>query len=189
MRASMSRLFRASLLLIVLAGLGGCGFHLRQSVALPPTMQHIHINGNGDLQRRLTRALVASGITVEDKGGPGIAEMQFPTSSFSTETVSVSGYAQVTEYAVHYHVQFYVNDHESKPLVALQNIEMSREFSYDAYDPIGNASQVQEIQGGLIGDMVQSILFRLRAAEKHPEALKVPQSVAPLPTIKPSGSL
>ena len=185
----MSRLSQTSLLLTTLLGLSACGFHLRQSVALPASMQHMHINGNGDLQRRLGRALAASGVVIEDRGGPNIAELQIPATSFNTETVSFSGYARVTEYAVHYHVQFYVNDAAGKSLIGMQSIDMSREFSYDATDPIGNASQVQEIQGGLIGDMVQAMLFRLQAAQKHPDAVKVPQADTAPPPARPAGSL
>jgi LPS-assembly lipoprotein len=44
---------------------------------------------------------------------------------------------------------------------------MSREYSYDASNTVGNESQVQELQRSLNDDMVQAILFRLQAASKH----------------------
>ena len=49
-----------------------------------------------------------------------------------------------------------------------QRIDMSREYSYDASNTVGNASQVEEIQRSLHDDMVQAILFRLQAAAQHP---------------------
>ena len=52
-------------------------------------------------------------------------------------------------------------------LVPMQTISMSREYSYDATQTIGNASEVQEIQNSLISDMVQAIMFRLQAATKR----------------------
>jgi LPS-assembly lipoprotein len=51
--------------------------------------------------------------------------------------------------------------------VPVQRIDMSREYSYDASNTIGNASQVEEIQRSLNDDMVQAILFRLQAVGKH----------------------
>jgi LPS-assembly lipoprotein len=83
---------------------------------------------------------------------------------------------RITEYAVHYQVQFNVVDADGQVLIPFQNINMSREFSYDATDTIGNASQVQEIQHSLIDDMVQAILFRLQAADgaNHGLATSVP---------------
>ena len=108
----MSRVFKASLLLISTFALAACGFHLRQSVALPPSMQRVHITVNGDvnLQRGLARALASSGATVEDHAGADIAELSVPVASFSTETLTVSGQARVTEYTVRYQVQFEVHD-------------------------------------------------------------------------------
>ncbi|WP_430388497.1 LPS assembly lipoprotein LptE [Dyella sp. 20L07] len=167
----MSRVFKASLLLVSTLTLAACGFHLRQSVALPPGMEKVHVvvgGGNFDLQRRLARSFAASGVTVEDHSGPGIAELNVPVASFSTDTLSVSGQAQVTEYTVRYQVQFDVHDGSGQPLLPRQRIDMSREFSYDATNTIGTTAQVEAIHGGLNDDMVQAILFRLQAAGKHP---------------------
>lgn len=168
----MSRLVKLSPLLVLALLLSGCGFHLRQSVALPASMQHIHltVNNGGDLQRNLARALRNSGITVEDASGPGVAELAVPQASFSTDSLSISGGARVTEYSVHYQVKFSVSDAAGQVLLPLQDIQMSREYSYDATNTIGNDAQVQEIQRSLVDDMVQSILFRLQAAAKRADA-------------------
>jgi LPS-assembly lipoprotein len=160
---------RAALLLGAILALGACGFHLRQSVALPTAMQRIHltVNGSPDLQRNLARALESSGVTLEDEGGPGIAELKLPVAQFSTEALSISGYARVTEYTVRDQVQFEVTDNAGQALVPLQRIDMSRNYSYDATNTVGNTAQVEEIQRSLNDDMVQAILFRLQAAGKH----------------------
>ena len=55
-------------------------------------------------------------------------------------------------------------------LVSPQTINMSREFSYDASNTIGSASQVEQIQKSLDDDMVQAIMFRLQAAGHAPAA-------------------
>jgi LPS-assembly lipoprotein len=163
------RLFQASLLLATALALGACGFHLRENATLPPEMQRVHltVNGGGELERHLTRALQTSGVTVEDDSGPGIAELRVPVAAFSTETLSAGGYVRITEYAVRYHVEFDVTDADGHPLLPVQRIDMSREYSYDASNTVGNESQVQELQRSLNDDMVQAILFRLQAASKH----------------------
>jgi LPS-assembly lipoprotein len=164
----MNRLFRASLLLCTLA-LSACGFHLRQSAALPTSMQHMHltVSGGGSLQRDLARALEDSGVTIEDQGGLGIAELKIPVASFDTDTLSVSGGARVTEYSVRYQVRFEVDDSNGQPLITQQRIDMSRDFSYDALNTVGTDAQVEEIRRSLNDDMVQAILFRLQAAGRH----------------------
>ena len=168
----MNRLVKLSFLLGLAALLAGCGFHLRQSVALPPSMQHIHlaVNNGGDLQRNLARALRNSGITIEDASGPGIAELVVPVAAFRTQTLSISGGARITEYSVQYTVKFSVADATGNVLLPEQTVQMSREYSYDATNTVGNYAQVEEIQRSLIDDMVQSILFRLQAAARHADA-------------------
>jgi LPS-assembly lipoprotein len=163
------RLLQTSLLLVAAFALSACGFHLRENATLPPQMQRVHltVNGGGDFQRHLARALQTSGVTIEDDSGPGIAELRVPVAAFSTETLSAGGYVRITEYAVRYQVQFDVTDAAGQVLVPHQRIDMSREYSYDASNTVGNESQVQEIQRSLNDDMVQAILFRLQAASKH----------------------
>lgn len=172
------RLFQVLPLLATTLVLGACGFHLRENATLPPAMQRVHIavNGGGEFERHLARALQTSGATVEDAGGPGVAELRVPVAAFSTETLSAGGYVRVTEYAVHYQVQFDVLGSDGQVLVPQQRIDMSRNYSYDAGNTVGNASQVEEIQRSLNDDMVQAILFRLQAAGKH--ELAAPASAA-----------
>jgi LPS-assembly lipoprotein len=173
----MNRMLKVSLLLSTLA-LTACGFHLRDSVALPPSMQQVHLNvGDMTLRRNLDRALTASGITTVDHAGAGIAELKIPIARFSNEILTVSGFAQVTEYAIHYHVEFSVEDGSGQMLIPNQGIDMTREYSYDATDTVGTQGQIDEIEGGLSDDMVQAILFRLQAAAKH--AAQTRHEVAP----------
>ncbi|MGH8158309.1 MAG: LPS assembly lipoprotein LptE [Rhodanobacter sp.] len=172
------RLFQASLLLISALTLAACGFHLRENAALPPSLHRIHLNvtGGGEFPRMLSRALETSGVTVEDNSGDGIAELRVPVAAFGTDSLTNGGYVQITEESVHYQVQFDVTGPDGKLLIPLQHINMSREYSYDATNTVGNASQVQAIQHSLNDDMVQAILFRLEAAGKH--GLAVPASAA-----------
>lgn len=174
------RLFRLLPLLAAVAALAACGFHLRQSAQLPAGMQRVHlsVDGNGDLPRQLARAIEVSGGTIEDQSGPGIAELNVPVAQFRTDSLTMTGTARVGEYSVRYHVEFNVADAAGNALVPQQNIDMSREFTYDARDSIGTESQSEAIQKSLVRDMVQSIMFRLQAAAEHPEAARAAQEKA-----------
>ncbi|WP_232823465.1 LPS assembly lipoprotein LptE [Dyella sp. C9] len=166
----MSRVFKASLLLVCPLLLVACGFHLRQSVPLPPAMKEVHITapGNIDLERRLARSLAAQGVTIEEHSGTDVAELIVPVSAFSTDTLSVSGQAEVTEYTVRYHVEFEVHDGTGQPIIPRQRIDMSKEFSYDVTNTIGTQAQVDAIHAALNDDMITAIMFRLQAAGRHP---------------------
>lgn len=178
----MNRVLKPLLLLPVLA-LVACGFHLRGNAALPKGMERVHltVGGGGDLQRKVARALLASNVTVEKESGTGIAELRIPVQNFSIQTLTVNGAAQVTEYAVHYHVVFSAQDGYGKTIIPGESVDMQREYSYDASQPVGTQAQVEAIQASLIDDMVQAILFRLQAVRRNGEeaAEKAAGTVAP----------
>ena len=66
----------------------------------------VTVASGGDLQRNLVRALRNSGVEIDESAGPGVAELRVPVARFSTDTLSISGTARVSEYAVHYEVAF-----------------------------------------------------------------------------------
>ena len=167
------RLLQLPALLGCVVALAACGFHLRQNVKLPASIQtaHLTVSGGGDFQRLLARELEVGGVDIKDEGGPGIAEVRVPVAAFTTDTLTAGGYARITEYAVRFQVQFSVIDAVGNVIVPTQRIDMQREYSYDATNTIGNASQVTEIQRSLSQDMVQAILFRLQAVSKQAAAV------------------
>lgn len=176
MSPNLSRSLRTALVLAAVALLSGCGFHLRQTAALPPGMKKIHLTvaSGGGLERQLTRALSNSNVEIVDHASADAADLVISSNTFRTDSLTVSGTARVTEYAVRYHVDFYAKAGDGTIIIPPQSVDMSREFSYDATNTIGTASQTEELQRSLIGDMVQSILFRLQAAGAHPAAAAQP---------------
>jgi LPS-assembly lipoprotein len=166
---ALGRPIRVSLLLALAFALTACGFHLRRNADLPASMQRVHlaISGGSNFQRQLARALENAGVTLEDDAGPGIAEFKVPTADFNTDTLTSGGYARISEYAIHYTVRFSVTDDAGQLLMPPQSLNMSREYSYDASNTVGNAAQVEQIQKSLDDDMVQAIMFRLQAAAAH----------------------
>lgn len=160
-----------SLLLVALCVplLAACGFHLRRSAQLAPQLQHLYlqVSGGGSLLRQLAGTLRASGVHLADAEGPGVAVLNVPVNAFSTQALTLTGFARVSEYAVHYQVQFQVLDANGKTLIPLQSIHMSRDFTFDQTQVLGSAGQQEQIQRGLVDDMAQAILMRLQAQGAH----------------------
>ncbi|TCV91469.1 LPS-assembly lipoprotein [Luteibacter rhizovicinus] len=183
MSPTFFRPIRSLLLLGAVALLAACGFHLRQTAALPAGMERVRltVSGGGALERDLRRALENSNAKLVDKPGVDVAELVVSSNSFRTDTLTVSGTARVTEYAVRYHVEFGAKAGDGTQLVSQQSVDMSREFSYDATNTIGSTTQTEELQRSLVGDMVQAILFRLQAAGAHPGAVVTPPPPAAAP--------
>jgi LPS-assembly lipoprotein len=176
MSPNLSRSLRTALVLAAVVLVSACGFHLRHTAALPPGMKKIHLTvaGGGRLERELSRALSNSDVEIVDHASADAADLAVTSNTFRTDSLTVSGTARVTEYAVRYHVDFNAKAADGTVIIPSQSVDMSREFSYDATNTIGTASQTEELQRSLIGDMVQSILFRLQAAGAHPAAAAQP---------------
>lgn len=179
----MNRMFRVASLLAIALALSACGFHLRRNAALPPSMGKVHltVSGGGELERGLVRALENANVAVVDNAGPGVAELRVPVATFASQSLTQGGYARITEYAIHYQVEFDVAGADGTALLPHQRIDMQREYSYDSTDTVGNASQVQQIQRSLVDDMVQAIMFRVEAAGRHTPAAAPAQAAAGKP--------
>ncbi len=163
---------RFAMLALLTLLLTACGFHLRRSADLPAGMQRVYlsVSGSSDFRRELTRAIAATGSTVVDEPGPGVSELRVPIASFSTNALTITGQGRISEYAVQFHVRFDAVNAQGDTLVSEQNIEMSREFTYDARHSIGRATQVEALRKSLIEDMVRAVMYRLQAAAEHPAA-------------------
>jgi LPS-assembly lipoprotein len=171
----------------LLLALSACGFHLRRGAQLPPGMQRIHltVNSSDDLQRQIARSLEVSGATLVDASGPGVAEFRVPKASFRTQALTFTGHARVGEYAVRLNVDFQVRDSKGGVIVPLQTIHISREFTYDARQPIGTQTQTEQLRESMTTDAVQAMLFRLRAVAERADAAS---AAAPAPAAASSAA-
>ncbi len=175
---------------LAMLGLAGCGFHLRRSAVMPPSMSHVHLKVANPMlafRRELERSLELAGVVLEDQSGPGIAEMDVPVASFSNDMMTLGGYTQVVEYAVRFHVQFSVDNDRGEPIVGRQRLDMQREYSYQSNQTIGTSGQIEQLQNGMVDDMVQSIMLRLQAATLHPEIARRADPAAVAPAQSASG--
>lgn len=164
-------LLRAPFLCVVAFAslLAGCGFHLRKEAQLPAAMQRVHIeiaDPASPLAKDLAKALPRSGAQVVDKVEAGVAVMKISANTLSTDVLSVGGTARANEYALRYHVEFAVEDSAGTAILPKQTIELSREFTFDATQALGVASETELLGKELERDMVQTILRRLEALAK-----------------------
>jgi LPS-assembly lipoprotein len=154
---------------LCVAGVGmlsACGFHLRQSAALPaPMQQQVYLNviGGGELPRNLARALNAHKVQVLGQSTPGVAELDV-RGQFRTDVLTSTGFRRVGEYAVRYHVDFSLKDGGGTVVLPQQGIDLSHEFTFDPFQAIGTTAQTEVIERDLTREMTDAIMRRLEAA-------------------------
>ncbi|HVF34215.1 MAG TPA: LPS assembly lipoprotein LptE [Candidatus Saccharimonadia bacterium] len=151
---------------LLAALLTGCGFELRDEVALPPALDRLRIDSPdpyGPLERDLTAALKRAGAVVVDDAA-GVAVVRIPVDAIATEPLSVSDAARVREYLVRYRVELEIVDAANRVLIPLAPIELTRDYSYDETQALGAAAEEELLRKELRREMVQQLLRRIETA-------------------------
>jgi len=153
---------RLVLLLSVLL-LSACGFHPRAQLALPDSLGPIRVetaDPYSPLGLELAAALERAGAGTAPAGAPSAA-LKITAEGWNTSPLSVDELARVREYITRYKVQFALVGADGKLLIEPQEIELSREYTYDITASAGSPAEQELIQRELRRDMQAAILRRL----------------------------
>jgi LPS-assembly lipoprotein len=146
--------------------LAGCGFHLRESAAVPAVMQqqvYLQVSGGGEFPRSLAAALRASKVNVLDTSTSGVATLSVPVAAFSSRLLTTGGYQKVGEYVVGFHVTFTLTDATGKTVIPAQSLELSHEFAVDQTQLLAISSETEAIERSLVREMTDAVMRRLEA--------------------------
>lgn len=151
--------------LALIAGVvAGCGFKLREEVALPPSMMQVRFEGldpYAPLRRDLAAALERAGATVVEADGADVAVVRALQNALVTEPLTISESARVKEYLVRYTVEIEIADGAGKPVLARTPIVLERDYSYDETQALGAAAEEELLRRELQREMVQQVLRRI----------------------------
>jgi LPS-assembly lipoprotein len=149
--------------LMLALSLAACGFHPRAQLYLPDSLGPVAVqtaDPYSPLGLELAAELERAGATGATPGTPS-ATLRIGAEGWNTAPLSVDELARVREYITRYRVQFSLLDADGKVLVAPQEIELSREYTYDITASAGSPVEQELIQRELRHDMQQAILRRL----------------------------
>ena len=154
---------RFVLLFCVFVALSACGFHPRATLALADELGPVKVvtsDPYSPLAYGLATALERAGAEPADAAADA-ATLYVRAERLETRPLSVDRQAQVREYESRYLVKFELRDAAGKVLVPLQEIALSREYTYDALSPGGSPQEQELLQAELRRDMQAAILRRI----------------------------
>jgi LPS-assembly lipoprotein len=143
--------------------LAGCGFHPRAELVLPESLGPITVqtaDPYSPLGLELAASLERAGAAQGAEGAPAAA-LKITAENWNTAPLSVDELARVREYITRYRVQFALLGPDGKVLVEPQEIELSREYTYDITASAGSPAEQELIQRELRSDMRRAILRRI----------------------------
>ncbi len=154
-------------LLLAVAVIAGCGFHLRGAAELP--FKTISIPGDTRLGTELQRT-IAEGTNVEvvapDANPQAILALQ--GESRERLILSLNSQGQVTEYELRYRVAFRVYSPKGTDYIPASQIVLRRPITFND-QVLAKEEEAELIYREMRQDMVQLIMRRLAAAKPQAE--------------------
>ena len=152
-----------------MAGLSGCGFHLRGSDVLPAEMSVTYIqSGNpfSSLVDEFTAALRARGVQVTENLSEATAVLRILDNDKEREVLSVNTSGKVLEYELSQTVRFSVSTAENLPVVEPQTVTMHRAYLYKSTDVLGSEREKEAVRNTLQESLVNMAMLRITAAAR-----------------------
>jgi LPS-assembly lipoprotein len=143
--------------------LGGCGFHLAGRAQLPPTLAAAWVDSpdiQSDFYHSLRAALKASGTSLRESSGAGVATIRVMKDGVSERVLTVSARNIPTAYELTYTVQVSVSLGGSE-LMAAETHSALREYSFDETAVLAKEREREALSAALADELVTRVMRRL----------------------------
>jgi len=153
-------------LVVALAGLAACGFHLQQGGELPQQMDRVRLeidNPYTAFARRLLILLEQNGVhVVEDDSATAV--LRIGRDQVRKEILTIGDNARVREYRLRHFVEFTLLDADGAVLVPDQALQQSRVISFDETDILGAALEDEQLRKELADTLARLVLRQIGTA-------------------------
>ncbi|MBW8368547.1 MAG: hypothetical protein K0M70_11920 [Arenimonas sp.] len=156
---------RLLVLVCLVAVLASCGFRPRASLALATDLGPVKVQSSdpySPLAQGLSTSLSRAGAASAVDGQPS-STLKVLSEALATRPLAVDERAQVREYETRYAVRFELLDAAGAVKVPVQEVVLTREFTYDSIASAGSPAEQELLQRELRRDMQAAILRRLDA--------------------------
>lgn len=167
---SLSILARGGVLVLLAFAMSGCGFHLRDALALPNDLGPLRVvspDPYSPLAMEVSAALDRAGATPAAPGATsGVATLRIVSERWASTPLSVDAEGRAQEYTLRYAVIFRLNRADGSDLVPQQVIELSRDYISVPTNSSGTEGEREILSRELRREMAASILRRVDAASR-----------------------
>ena len=165
--------FRLPVLILALVFLAGCGFHLRNRIALPSDLGPVRVVGASTsysaLVTSLSRGLQAAGATLAAPPGEDaataedaqVATLRIMSERWGDLPIAIDQFGRSQEYTLRYAVVFAFKRADGTDLVPQQVVELSRDYVSPPQDATGTTTEREVLAEELRREMAASILRRV----------------------------
>jgi LPS-assembly lipoprotein len=157
--------------LMLVAALGGCGFHLRTS-NLAASMESFYVvaPGSNPIASPLRTALRQVGVTQADTAANAEIVVRLLNAQRERRSISVTGQARAAEYELTLGVQYQVFDGAGNELVAPRWARSVRVYEVDRINIVGSSAEQALLEGEMRNDLIAQIVRTLNAVSESANA-------------------
>ena len=178
--------FRLPVLVLALVFLAGCGFHLRNRIALPSDLGPVRVVGASTsysaLVTSLSRGLQAAGATLAAPPGEDaatsedaqVATLRIMSERWGDLPIAVDQFGRAQEFSLRYAVVFAFTKADGTDLVPQQVVELSRDYVSPPQDATGTTTEREVLADELRREMAASILRRIDGVVRSGQANAAP---------------
>lgn len=151
--------------------LAGCGFHLRNALALPEDIGPVRVvspDPYSPLAESLAQALTRAGAAApaDPTATEGVATLEIISERWGSLPISLDSRGRGMEFSLRYATVFVLRDGRGRDVVPQQVIELQREYVAQATNSVGQDSEQEILARELRRDMSAAILRRIDAASR-----------------------
>lgn len=178
--------FRLPVLILALVFLAGCGFHLRNRIALPSDLGPVRVVGASTsysaLVTSLSRGLQAAGATLAAPPGEDaataedaqVATLRIMSERWGDLPIAIDQFGRSQEYTLRYAVVFAFKRADGTDLVPQQVVELSRDYVSQPDNATGTTTEREVLADELRREMAASILRRIDGVVRSGQANAAP---------------
>ena len=178
--------FRLPVLVLALVLLAGCGFHLRNRIALPSDLGPVRVVGASTsysaLVTSLSRGLQAAGATLAAPPGEDaataadaqVATLRIMSERWGDLPIAIDQFGRSQEYTLRYAVVFAFKRADGTDLVPQQVVELSRDYVSQPDNATGTTTEREVLADELRREMAASILRRIDGVVRSSPANAAP---------------
>jgi len=140
-----------------------CGYTLRGSLNLPPSLNQISVYSNqySILVNSINETLINAGVNVTNSNDKSLHRILILSERFNRRQLSISISGRVNEYELIYEVQYEINLPNQKNLS--DTITLYRDYTFDENNMMGNSDREDDIKNEMISTASTLIFNKLRA--------------------------
>jgi LPS-assembly lipoprotein len=152
-------------LLLILALVSGCGFHLRGRIEIPATLNPLHIQAPAGSPVRLALEELLTGSAVRLTATPAEAKLivRIVDERRASRVAAVDANGKTLAFELHSIVRFDAIAPDGTQKVAAHTFDLTRNFDNPDVEVLGKQLEEELIYQDFAADIADRILMRLRA--------------------------